>query len=231
MLIIADHPLVEWLRLPDVFAVAIFVAAGTLFLIALFGKEGLTIRQIKIGKVGPRMRILAGIFGVLLFLLSIISFIIPHSDEPEHSHNGNAIEVSPELTAPITSSSQLPAPITASPACDSTIPMPRVGNLLSFKWESVEGASTYNVEVDCFGCNSNRGWYSQQFRRPWHVRTALGMRRPIYNSQELLTLFRRNGGMSIRWRVWAVDHSGIEGAKSAWCQVAFSGRRRRIDRP
>ena len=209
-----------------------FLAAGVLFLIALFGHKDLTIKEIKVGNVGSGMRFLSGVLGGLLFLLSILSFIQPvHPDEPEHSHTGRLEEVSPELPAPITASPQLPAPITSSPACDSTIPMPEEGKSLTFAWERVEGASTYNVEVDCFGCDSSRVWYSQQFGEPWHVRTTLGLRSPIYSSKEVLALFRRNGGMAIRWRVWAVDHSGIEGAKSAWCQVAFSGGRRRIGRP
>lgn len=239
---IAKHPLEEWLQLPEGLAVAIFLAAGFLFLIALFGHKDVTIKEIKVGNVGSGMRVLAGIIGGVLFLVSILSFIQPgHPDEPEHSHHGSLEEVSPELDAlttespgldtSIAESPGLAAPITVSPTCDSTIPLPPVGRSLMFTWERVEGASTYTVEVDCFGFESSRVWYSQQFERPWHVRTAVGMRIPTYTSREVLALFRQSGGRAIRWRVWAVDHSGIDGAKSAWCQVAFSGSRRRIGRP
>jgi hypothetical protein len=119
-----------------------------------------------------------------------------------------------------TTARALPAPVPKDPPCGSTIPMPREDHFFILSWAGVEGASNYSVEVDCMGC-SGREWYS--FRgSPWHVQTALGLRSPIYSSKVHVQL-RQQGGLALRWRVWAVDHDGKEGQKSNWCQVAFSG--------
>ena len=114
----------------------------------------------------------------------------------------------------------LVAPRPKSPDCGSTI---RWTSSITFSWEPVEGASTYSVEVDCFGCaGSGRNWYSLQAGRPWHLRPGLGLRSPIYGSS-VGSLVRETGGLALRWRAWAVDHAGREGAKSDWCQVGLFG--------
>lgn len=77
-----------------------------------------------------------------------------------------------------------------------------------YYWGPVDGASTYNVEVDCFGCGEYPSdWYSPS-GTPWHVKRGLGMRplgSPIYSSdvREITALARP-----------AVDSDGREGKKS-----------------
>lgn len=115
----------------------------------------------------------------------------------------------------------LPAPVPQEPPCGTTIPWPPEDHFFILSWASVGGASTYTVEADCFGC-SKRDWYSLS-GTPWHVRSGLGLRTPIYSSKIHVQL-RNAGGMALRWRVWAVDPDGQEGEKSRWCQVAFAGR-------
>ena len=119
-----------------------------------------------------------------------------------------------------TTARALPAPVPRGPACGSTIPRPREDQFFILSWAGIEGASNYSVEVDCLGC-SGRDWYSSR-GSPWHVQTALGLRSPIYSSKIHVPL-RKQGGLALRWRVWAVDHDGKEGQKSNWCQVACSG--------
>ena len=115
----------------------------------------------------------------------------------------------------------LAAPVPQGPACGTTIAWPREDYFFILSWTAVGGASTYTVEVDCFGCSGRRDWYSFG-GTPWHVRTGLGLRTPIYSSNIHVQL-RNAGGRALRWRVWAVDPNGKEGEKSSWCQVAFAG--------
>lgn len=124
-------------------------------------------------------------------------------------------------SAPPTEAVLLPAPQPKSPECGSTIPRPPDDGLV-LSWTHMEGASTYTVEVDCFGCFGKRDWYSFG-GSPWHLRAGLGIRSPIYSSKEVHAALRNAGGLAIRWRVWAVDHDGMKGEKSAWCQLAFAG--------
>jgi hypothetical protein len=115
----------------------------------------------------------------------------------------------------------LAAPVPREPTCGGVVPLPVADRLFILEWARVEGASTYTVEVDCFGCAGEREWSSQS-GSPWHVRPGLGLRSPIYSS-DIHVKLRQAGGLALRWRVWAVDADGRDGAKSDWCQVAFAG--------
>ncbi|MDM0078828.1 hypothetical protein QTH90_30785 [Variovorax sp. J2P1-59] len=114
----------------------------------------------------------------------------------------------------------LGAPVPVEPKCGEVIAAPKDDNLLSLRWSKVEKASTYSVEVDCFGCGG-RQWFSAS-GVPWHVRDGLGLRIPLYSSSIYKEL-RKEGGSALRWRVWGVDQDGKPGRKSDWCQIAFTG--------
>jgi len=119
-------------------------------------------------------------------------------------------------------SGTLPAPKPENPACDTTIRRISDSKYLVLGWEPVEGASTYAVEIDCFGCREfGRTWHSVS-GIPWHVKTGLGLRSPIYSSKLHIRL-RDEGGLAIRWRAWAIDDNEVAGAKSDWCKVSFFG--------
>lgn len=114
------------------------------------------------------------------------------------------------------------APVPLKPQCNSVVSWP--GDSLMFNWRPVAGASNYTVEVDCFGCGQAGQWFSSG-GTPWHVRTGLGFRtpqNPIYSSSVHVD-WRAAGGTGLRWRVWAVDQAGRDGAKSPWCALSFSG--------
>jgi hypothetical protein len=118
----------------------------------------------------------------------------------------------------------LAAPLPKKPECGSVIPISSISDGITFSWQPVEGASVYTVEVDCFGCSEYEGtWYSLAAGRPWHIRTGLGLRSPIYSSR-VDQLIRKARGHALRWRVWGMNQEGKEGAETDWCQFAFSGR-------
>ena len=115
-----------------------------------------------------------------------------------------------------TANNVLPAPVITRPECGAVTVWPE--GLFTLAWERVDTASTYTVEVDCLGCGDHRDpWFSQS-GSPWHVRSVVD---PIYRTDIISTL-RREGGRTMRWRVWAVDARGVEGTKSGWCVAAFS---------
>jgi len=116
------------------------------------------------------------------------------------------------------------APVPLEPRCDSVIEWPGERAFLMYSWRAVVGASSYTVEVDCYGCGQAGRWYSSE-GTPWHVRTGLGFRtpkNPIYSSSVHVD-WRAAGGTGLRWRVWAVDEADRGGAKSPWCAFSFSG--------
>lgn len=123
-----------------------------------------------------------------------------------------------------TETARLPAPVAVRPACGETIGWPPRDHFFRVGWQPVDGASTYTVEFDCFGCEQyGRQWHSQA-GVPWHVKPGVGLRSPIYSSS-IHNELRDQNGLALRWRVWGIDDDGVAGAKSDWCKVTFSGRR------
>ncbi|NIN69019.1 MAG: hypothetical protein GTO63_30900, partial [Anaerolineae bacterium] len=94
---------------------------------------------------------------------------------------GSQLEAPTDTVAPV---AELEAPAPKEPECGSTISRPPDDGSLSLTWESVEGASTYTVEADCFDCREfERTWYSLAAGEPWHIRGGLGLRSPRYTSE------------------------------------------------
>ena len=106
--------------------------------------------------------------------------------------------------------STLPAPTMVSPACGATFSnFPRITN---FVWKPVTGAVSYIVEVDCFGCCKIGAWCTD-IGQTWKIEK--GITTTTYSHDFV-------GAQPGRWRVSAVDATGKEGAKSAWCGFVYT---------
>jgi hypothetical protein len=108
----------------------------------------------------------------------------------------------------------LPAPVLLSPARDAVFDhFPRGTKL---KWEPVEGAVSYKVEVDfCTGGIRNRaGCVDPQPLRLKSNPPTSGIVNTFYE-------FNFIGAQPGRWRVWAVDDQGREGFKSPWRRFVY----------
>lgn len=128
-----------------------------------------------------------------------------------------------ETSENTTGQDQLPAPRPNDDRCDVTVRTPRADSFFLVGWDPVAGAATYTVEYDCFGCRDSGGqWHSINAQAPWHLRTGLGLRTPIYSSK-IHNELEEQGGLALRWRVWAVDHDGVKSTMSQWCKVTFFG--------
>ena len=101
-------------------------------------------------------------------------------------------------------SSLLSAPNLASPADGTTFDkFPRTTTV---DWDSVSGADSYILEIDCFHCCKTGEWCTD-VGETWRMETG------INNTQ---FTFDFVGAQPGRWRVWAVDSSGRPGVKSEW---------------
>jgi len=158
---------------------------------------------------------LVGVIGAAL--LTSWDSIFPQNED--HSSPIGIHSSSPNLD----DSSKLAAPKPTKPECSATIKTPPDSDSIILGWEPVQNASTYSVEVDCFGCSEyGRTWHSLTAGVPWHIKTGLGLRTPIYSSK-IHVKRKEDGGLALRWRVWAVDQNGIHGDKSDWCNLSFYG--------
>jgi hypothetical protein len=105
---------------------------------------------------------------------------------------------------------RLPEPIQISPTDGSVFDhYPRTTTLT---WQSVSGASSYSVEVDCFNCCGFNQWCSD-IGETWHL---------ISDIQTTEYTFNWVGAQPGRWRVWAIDANGIEGYKSPWWEFVYT---------
>lgn len=73
-------------------------------------------------------------------------------------------------------------------------------------WKSVSGAASYVVELDCMHCCKSGSWCTDVGKT---YRVEKNIKGNSYS-------FNWIGAQQGRWRVWAVDKNGKEGAKSAW---------------
>lgn len=78
-------------------------------------------------------------------------------------------------------------------------------------WSPVATAQSYTVELDCQGC-CGTAWCADA-GHPWRLQRGL-----------TATTYRFDfvGAQPGRWRVWAVDAAGHEGAKSSWWQFRYT---------
>ncbi|RNC67176.1 MAG: PASTA domain-containing protein [Desulfuromonadales bacterium] len=98
----------------------------------------------------------------------------------------------------------LPPPALVSPA--DGVAYNRFPRSMALRWQPVDGAVRYSVEIDCLHCCESGKWCSD-LGRPWRV---------VPNLTETRYAFDFVGAQPGRWRVWAVDKRGREGAKSRW---------------
>jgi hypothetical protein len=123
----------------------------------------------------------------------------------------------PAPTSPESSNGALSAPVIARAQCGVTMKWPDAP--LTLAWQAVNRASTYTVEVDCENCgNAPVVWFSQS-GSPWHIRSGLSALQYV---TDVVAMLRREGGRTLRWRVWAVDALGRDGSRADWCVIGFS---------
>lgn len=110
-----------------------------------------------------------------------------------------------------------PAPVITSPVCGAVSAWPSAPVTLA--WRAVDQEATYTIEIDCLNCGNHMDPWVSQSGTPWQV--ATGLRSPSY-SIDVTSTVRREGGRAMRWRVWAVDRAGGQGAKTDWCVTMYS---------
>ncbi|HYM00849.1 MAG TPA: energy transducer TonB [Blastocatellia bacterium] len=98
----------------------------------------------------------------------------------------------------------LAPPVQLSPATGSAFDTnPRT---IMLQWAPVAGAASYNVEVDCFQCCQKGRWCAD-----------VGKNFQVFrNIQGTQYTFDFVGAQPGRWRVWASDEKGRDGASSPW---------------
>jgi hypothetical protein len=102
------------------------------------------------------------------------------------------------------------APFLLSPKCGSVFNFfPRTTRL---QWQSVNGASSYTVEIDCLGCCAIGKWCTDA-GKTWQV---------VRGIKGLGYTFDFVGAQPGRWRVWAVGNGNEEGPKSEWCEFTYT---------
>jgi len=106
--------------------------------------------------------------------------------------------------------SKLGAPEPISPKAGANFHhFPRTTEL---RWTPVGGAASYSVEVDCFHCCEVGKWCTEVGQPRM---AASRIRGTSYQ-------FSWVGANLGRWRVWAVDKDGHQGAKTEWQDFLYS---------
>jgi hypothetical protein len=121
----------------------------------------------------------------------------------------------PAITQP--GALSLPPPAITNPVCGGVSRWPTEPVTLS--WTATSGASTYTIEIDCMNCGNYPDPWVSQSGTPWRVTPAI--QDSAYRFDVAATV-KQEGGRAMRWRVWAVDRSGIDGMKSDWCVTVFN---------
>jgi len=123
---------------------------------------------------------------------------------------GWVLQKMPDLPPNNPPGSTLEVPQQVSPADGSVFNnYPRTTTL---EWTSVSNAASYTVELDCYHCCEANKWCSD-VGKTWII---------VPNLQTTSYTFQFVGAQPGRWRVWAVDASGREGAKSPWREFRYT---------
>jgi hypothetical protein len=102
------------------------------------------------------------------------------------------------------------APEQKSPPPNAVLKDPKRKTKLT--WNRVDGAQSYTVEIDCFGCCAANKWCAD-VGKSFEVFPSIGS---TEHSFEFKGKERR-----VRWRVWAVDKDGHAGPKSGWRELSY----------
>jgi|GEM_PF-5299158 len=102
-----------------------------------------------------------------------------------------------------------PPPVQLAPADGTTFSnSPRTTTL---SWRSLRGTFKYTVEIDCFNC-CQLGTWCTDLGKTWKVAPNLSGTNYTFDFA---------GPQPGRWRVWGVDDTGKEPAKSGWWEFTY----------
>jgi hypothetical protein len=80
------------------------------------------------------------------------------------------------------------------------------------RWRRIPAAVSYTVELDCFQCCQVNQWCTD-VGQTWQI--VGGLTTNTYT-------FNWVGAQPGRWRVWATNRRGVEGAKSPWREFNYT---------
>lgn len=136
-------------------------------------------------------------------------------DPPRQLRDDKPVIIPGEIVRPnrplrIVPRGALPAPVLQSPRSGKRFShYPRRTRL---RWSTVQGAASYTVEIDCYGCCRANKWCTDIGRAY----------KKIGSIQSTTYTFNFVGAQPGRWRVWAVDRNGKPGGKSAWWTFRYT---------
>jgi len=134
---------------------------------------------------------------------------------------GGSHTTEPVLQASVIHTAELGAPRAFSPACGSQLDRSQ-WKVLDLQWTAVSGATSYVLEVDCFGCQAApRTWHSASSRLPWLLR-AVAHDELTKTRIDMLDRLEAEGGLMLRWRVTGVDDAGRPGEIGPWCRLGLA---------
>jgi hypothetical protein len=110
------------------------------------------------------------------------------------------------------SDQRLSAPILITPS-DGKV-FDQTARQAILRWNTVPGAKSYTIETDCYNCCKLGRWCAD-LDRTW--KSIPNLTSPSYT----FTFVGTQPGRW-RWRVWAVNSTGMEGRKSEWREFRYA---------
>lgn len=104
----------------------------------------------------------------------------------------------------------LPPPVQLGPANGTSFD--RYPRTTTLTWRPLEGAASYTVEIDCYGCCQSGRWCTD-VGKEWKVETGITSTRYVFDFV---------GAQPGRWRVWAMRANGQPGNKSDWWEFRYT---------